>query len=141
MRARAEGGDGDAMLDLGKWYFFGRMGLARDRKQAAGWYQRGHDVGHASCTVRLGLRYALGEGVELDKAYALCLYGIAARGDSELGCYMLAVNLANGWAGLRENAREATRWYRAMESATVRDASDNARNRAAKWLREHAVDS
>ena len=65
----------------------------------------------------------------------------AAKGGSEAGCYNLADCFANGLNGLRENARAATRWYRAMESATVRDADDDARDNAAEWLREHAVES
>ena len=73
--------------------------------------------------------------------YALHLYTAAAGRGSERGCYFLAQCLAGGWAGLRKNARAATRWYRAMESATVREASDEARDKAAKWLREHAVES
>ena len=85
--------------------------------------------------------YGPGEGVEQDGVYAVCLYAMAAKSGSEVGCYHLAKCLASGRHGLRENMREATRWYRAMESATVRDAKDEARDLAARWLREHAVDS
>ena len=142
MRTRAEGGDGDAIHTLAKCYYFGHKGPAKDFKQATGWYRRGHDLGHATCTSDLGRRYERGEGVEQDKAYALYLYAIAAKDGSETGCGNLASCLAEGYLGLRENyAREATRWYRAMESATVRDASETLRADAAKWLREHALDS
>ena len=116
-------------------------GLAKDFKQAAGWWQRGHDLGHVTCTSNLGARYNSGEGVERDGAYAVHLLSIAAARGSEAGCYYLANCFYNGWAGLQPNAREATRWYRAIESATVRDAGEKARDTAAKWLREHAVDS
>ena len=93
------------------------------------------------CTAHLGVRYELGEGVEKDGALAVHLYSIAAARGSELGCYWLAKCFADGLAGLRENAREATRWFRAMESAEVEDASDYVRDKAAEWLREHAVES
>ena len=73
--------------------------------------------------------------------YAVHLYGIAAARGSEHGCYNLGQAFAHGFYGLPKNAREATRWYRAMESAAVRDASDDARDDAAKWLREHAMES
>ena len=143
MRARAEGGDGDAMLALAKWYLRAEKGLTKDDKQAAGWYQRGHDVGNATCTGALGVRYAKGLGVREDWAYALCLYGIAAARGSELACFNLANCLFRGYheIGLQPNVREATHWFRAMGSATVRDAGVIARKKAAKWLREHAVDS
>ena len=141
MRAEAEGGDGNAMFDLGEWYYYEEMGLAKDYKQAASWYQCGDDLGHASCTAQLGLCYARGDGVGKDEALAVHLYTAAAKSGSEVGCYYLANCFANGWNGLRKNARLATRWFRAMESATVREAGDDARDAAAEWLREHAVDS
>ena len=141
VRAEAEDGDAEAMLALGSWYYNGDEGLAKDYKQAAGWLQRGDDLGHATCTVGLGVCYGLGQVVEKDQAYALHLFTAAAARGSEGGCYNLALCLANGWNGLRKNARAATRWFRAMESATVRDADDGARDEAAEWLRKHAVDS
>ena len=141
VRAMAEGGDAEAMSDLGQWYYYGRNGLAKDRKQAADWFQRGDDLGDVTCTAMLGACYDLDDGVEQDEVYAVHLYTAAAARGSEIGCCLLANYLAKGWSGLRKNPRAATRWYRAMESATVRDASDGARDVAAKWLREHAVDS
>ena len=141
MRARAEGGDAEAMRMLGYCYCRGEMGLAEDSKQAADWWQRGHDLGHATCTADLGACYARGEGVEMNKTYAVHLFSIAAKGGSEAGCSNLARAFAAGLKGLPQNAREATRWFRAMESATARDAGDGARDYAAKWLREHAVES
>ena len=140
VRARAEGGDGDAMHELGTWYYQGRKGLTKDFKQAIGWLQRGHELGHATCTNALGVRYTYGQGVKQDKAYAMSLYGIAAGRGSENGCHNLARCLARGMNGVRKNVREATRWYRAMENAAVRDADESFRITAAEWLREHAVD-
>ncbi len=139
LRAMAEGGDAAAMYHLGMLYSTGAMGLSKDLKQAAGWWQRGHDLGDGTCTTLLGLCYARGEGVEKHGLHAACLFGIAAGSGSESGCFYLAHSFANGWFGLR-NAREATRWYRAMESATLRDVEDHIRDKAAKWLREHAVE-
>ena len=45
--------------------------------------------------------------------------------------------------GLRRNAREATRWFRALERAAVADGEDTGaiRKQAAVWLREPAVES
>ena len=141
VRAEAEGGDAEAMCDLGNWYYFGKKGLTKDFKQAAGWWQRGDDLGQVKCTAMLGACYAQGHGVEKDEVYAVHLYTAAAARGSQVGCYFLANYLAMGWGGMRSNARAATRWFRAMESAEAEDASDGARDDAAKWLREHAVDS
>ena len=136
----AANGDAEAMCELGLYYYDGEMGLAVDYKQAADWFQRGDDLGHATCSAMLGRCYEEGCGVEKDEVYSLCLYGIAAARGSELGCHNLAAQLSAGRCGARTNARAATRWYRAMERATVRDAFDLARDSAAEWLRKHAVE-
>ena len=136
----AEGGDAQAMYRLARWYYFGDMGLSKDPKQAAGWWQRGYELGHAACTSELGLCYAQGDGVEEDEVHAVCLFGIAAGRGSESGCFRLAHSFAHGLYGLRQNAREATRWFRAMESATVRHKTHSSRDLAAEWLSKHAVE-
>ena len=140
MRERAEGGDGEAMYEMGELHYYGKKGVARDYVQSARWFQRGHDVGHVKCTTSLGFCYEYGEGVEEDATYALYLYVLAAKGGSEKGCNFLALSFDRGEVGLSRNAREATRWFRAMESAEVRDASERSRAAAADWLRENAVE-
>ena len=49
MRAMAEGGNGDAILWMGEWYYTGKKGFPIDFKQAVGWFQRGYELGHLSC--------------------------------------------------------------------------------------------
>ena len=39
-RARAEGGDGEAMFRLGNWHGHGKYGLAKDAAQSRAWYER-----------------------------------------------------------------------------------------------------
>ncbi len=141
LRAEAEGGDADAMNWLGHSFYNGKCGLPVDYEQAASWYQRGHDLGNATCSASLGLCYEEGDGVEKDEAYALHLASIAADRNSEAGCFALATYFAQDMAGMRPNLREATRWFRAMESASLRDAIDCLRDQAAVWLRKNAVES
>ena len=117
------------------------MGLAKDYKQAFSWFQRGYDLGDASCTSGLGVCYDRGDGVEQEEAYAVHLYTAAACRGSANACYCLAECFAEGCAGLRKNARAATRWYRAVESAEVDDLADSHHEDAAAWLRENAVES
>ena len=140
MRAKAEAGDAHAMCKMGNWYRHGKMGLAEDLEQAAGWWRRGHDLGDPSCTSGLASQYEFGEGVEQEEAYALHLHTAAACRGSAHACYNLGVSFADGDCGLRPNAREATRWYHAMESAEVDDTDEEYREEAATWLRENAVD-
>ena len=139
-RAKAEAGDAHAMWKMGHWYRRGKMGLAEDDKQAAGWWRRGHDLGNPPCTSALALQYDYGDGVEQEEAYALHLYTAAACRGSAKACHDLAVSFADGDCGLRPNLREATRWYRAVESAEIDDLDEEFRDEAAKWLRENAVD-
>lgn len=137
MVKRAETNDGDAMYNLGLWYNNGHHGLAVDSKKAVSWYQRGHNLGHATCTSALGLCYEEGVGVRRDVVYAVCLYSIAAARGSEAGCHNLAIYLSAGHGGLRENESAATHWFRAAVRAPVRDASASARDTIATWLHDH----
>ena len=140
VRARAEAGDAESIEQMGSWYYIGKKGLAKDVEQATGWWQRGHDLGHAKCTSTLAIQYEFGHGAEQDKAYALHLHTAAACRGSAVACFNLAVSFADGDCGLRQNPREATRWYRAMESAKMKDADDDCHAEAAEWLRDNAVD-
>ena len=139
-RAKAEAGDAIAIFKMGNWYVEGTNCLMKDVKQAAGWRQRGHDLGDPLCTSRLASHYEFGHGVEREHSYAMHLYTAAACRGSAQACYDLALSFDNGDCGLRPNPREATRWFRAMESAKIDDTVDECHAEAAKWLRENAVD-
>ncbi|MEL0147680.1 MAG: hypothetical protein VW937_04440, partial [Actinomycetota bacterium] len=65
-------------------------------------------------------------------------YSMAAARGSENGCANLGACFAAGSLGLQKNLREAERWFRAMGSASVRDADDSQRGEVANWLRERA---
>ena len=80
------------------------------------------------------------EAKKRDKAYAMHLYTAAACRGSASACYILADVFAGSDCGLRPNPREATRWFRAMESAKIDDTDEEDHDLAAEWLREHAVD-
>jgi len=44
-RVAADGGDGDAMFNLGVYYEQGRGGLPKSREEAAMWYRKAAAVG------------------------------------------------------------------------------------------------
>ena len=139
-RAKAEAGDARAMCKMGSWHHGGKMGLAEDLEQAAGWWRRGHDLRDPPCTAGLAIQYEYGEGVKQEGAYAVHLYTAAACRGSAKACYNLALSFARGDLRLRPNLREATRWYRAVESAEIDDAAEEYHDKAVEWLRENAVD-
>ncbi len=140
-RALAEGGDGDAMYDMGDWYQQGMKGLAVDFKQAVGWWERGYEIGNMRCTANLAFCYVQGVGVEKDDVYGMYLNSIAALRGSALARFNLGLSFANGLLGMRKNVREAERWFRSMRSASVRDVTDSHHDEATNWLREHADSS
>ena len=140
-RAKAESGDTKAMCKVGTWCEEGSMGLAKDLQQATGWYRRGHNLGDPTCTTCLGFRYEDADNPEI-YPYAAHLYTAATAGGSMLGCYYLATSFTGGGVGLQQNHRKATRWYRAMQSASVHDLSDDEddmNEQAVDWLRKNAV--
>lgn len=120
-RARAEGGDVEAVILMAEWYGDGSKGLAKDEKEALVWWRRGHDLGDPWCTSSLGSCYEDGDGVEVDKAYAVHLYTAAACRGSKYACACLAKCFEEGACGLQPNKREATRWLREIERAEVAD--------------------
>ena len=61
----------------------------------------------------------------------------AAELGSEGACGLLGLANAEGVFGFDKDPQEATRWYREMQTCAVRNASDELREQAAAWLREH----
>ena len=140
VRAKAEDGDGDAILELGIIYCDGKRGLPKDRVEAVVWFQRGHTLDHASCTMQLGGCYKLGYGLEKSFSMATYLYVIAAKNGSEHACYELGHSIACEYSDMKRDEPEVTRWFRAMEKATCRDSFPDCRTYAARWLRQYAAE-
>jgi TPR repeat protein len=75
--AQAEGGDAEAMNNVGEIYEQGVRG-ASDPAQAAGWYRRAAEAGSRRAQRNLGALYEQGLGVERDPSAALAWYRRAA---------------------------------------------------------------
>lgn len=83
LHARAVAGDGVAQYELALAFDAGR-GVRRDAVQAAKWYLRAAEQGHAASQNRLGLMYLAGEGVPRDEAVAAGWFDqAAAQGSAE----------------------------------------------------------
>ena len=65
------------------------------------------------------------------------MLGWAAALGSEHACGTLGQLNAEGRHGFDKNPQEATRLYREMEKCNDLDSSEETRERAAAWLREH----
>ena len=125
-----------AMCVLGIWYDLGEKGLTKDLAKAFEWYEKSHEAGDASGTGALGWCYLVDEGVPKCLARGAMLLGEAARGGSAVACYKLGLSYAEGLWGFPKDEKMARRYY-SMMSAAIEDCTDDAKEDAATWLREH----
>ena len=83
LRAQIARGDVEAEVALGNLYEAGSV-LPQDPAQAAEWYRRAADKGHAGAQMNLAMMYFDGEGVPRDVAQAVAWYEKAAdRGEAD----------------------------------------------------------
>ena len=65
------------------------------------------------------------------------LLGEAAGRGSKVSCYKLGRAYAEGGHGFPKDETMARRYYSKVASAAIKDCSDDAKERAATWLRAH----
>jgi len=76
LRARAEQGDADAQVRLGRSYASG-TGVPQDDAEAVRWYRLAAEQGGATAQVNLGVMYAEGTGVPQDDVQAHMWFDLA----------------------------------------------------------------
>ncbi|MBI5686400.1 MAG: sel1 repeat family protein [Verrucomicrobia bacterium] len=109
LRAKAEDGDAHAQNELGRAFFLGLFGLAKDEAESARWFRMAAEQGDAAAQYNLGWRYADGRGVPTDKTEAVKWYRKAAEqnhpdAQAHLGyCYYTGTGVEKDWA-------EAYKW-------------------------------
>ncbi|MCX6909586.1 MAG: tetratricopeptide repeat protein [Verrucomicrobia bacterium] len=109
LRVKAEDGDLHAQNELGRAYFLGLFGLAKDEVESAKWFRMAAEQNDAVAQYNLGWRYADGRGVPMDKAEAVKWYRKAAEqghpdAQAHLGyCYYMGTGVEKDWA-------EAYKW-------------------------------
>lgn len=136
-RRLAEAGDSNAMHSLGLWYVKGEAGLAKDYDKAFAWFTRSAEKDNVYGLAACGRAYAEGEGVVEMATQGVLMVARAAEMGSEHSCYMLGWWYQHGLKNLQKGAREALKWYKRMESCKVKDSSENCRETAAGFVREH----
>jgi len=108
-RPLALAGDIEVQYLLARLYYHGQG--VRDYAEAATWYQRAAESGHAQSRNNLGLMHEQGHGVERDEAAAALWYQAAA----EQGLATAQSNLARLYdlgRGVETDAEQAAIWYR-----------------------------
>ena len=110
LRARAEGGDVNAQVELGQKYYAGN-GVEKSGVEAAKWLRKAAEQGHAPAQYDLAVMLDDGQGVQTDKAEALKWYLQAARQGYAKAQYNLGFNYSHG-DGVPQDYAEALSWYR-----------------------------
>ncbi len=108
----AEQGDAEAQCNLGETYYFGK-GVLQDYKEAAEWFRKAAEQGHAHAQYWLGFMYSVyySEGVSYDyKEAAEWFRKAAEQGDAEA---QLEVGYMYYFGhGVSQDYKEAAEWFR-----------------------------
>jgi TPR repeat protein len=112
LRARIAQGDVDAEVALGNLYESGDSTLPLDMAQAAEWYRRAAEKGHAGAQVNVAMMYFEGHGVSRDVAQAIRWYEKAAGQQDAIAMFSLASIYASGAAAIARDTAKAATWYR-----------------------------
>ena len=137
-RAKAEGGDGQAMHLLGVWYQDGKNGLAMDKAQARAWYERSAAVRDPRGIAAFGEYLVLGIGGPMVNVRGLVMVSQAATLGSNLGAYLLGKACFKGIWGLPEDRVQARFWLKKVVDGECeyQHLSARAIAAAAQFLRE-----
>ncbi|CAH0364822.1 unnamed protein product [Pelagomonas calceolata] len=112
MRAKAEGGDGDAMYWLGLAYDTGSKGLAEDEAQARAWYERSAAARNPKGLGSFAECLLTGAGGSQDITLGLVIVTQAAELGSDFGAYALSEAFFFGNYGLQKNSAQARFWLK-----------------------------
>ena len=134
----ADQGDADAIHSLGHAYMHGKMGLARDAKQAREWHERAAKLGHVRgmacfCDCLLG-----GIGGSSNSVVGVLYAGRAAERGSNLASYLLGEGYAKGHYGLPRDEVQAKRFLRKVveNKCEIKHLNKKACERAKRLFEE-----
>ena len=109
MRAKAEGGDGEAMQWMGVSYTYGQ-GVAKDKAQARAWYERSAAARNPKGLASFSHSLLNGIGGPQDTALGLVNLTEAAGLGSDFGAYLLGWAFFSGGYGLPKDPVRARYW-------------------------------
>ena len=79
IRAKAENGDAQSQFELGKAFYFGKLGLDTNQVEGVKWYRKAAEQNFAQAQYGLGFCYGEGKGVTKDYAEAVKWFRKAAE--------------------------------------------------------------
>src|SRR6266581_3241459 len=124
IRAGADKGDAKAQYELGRAFFSGTLGVAKDEAEAVKWFHKAAEQNVADAQFSLGVCYANGRGVAKDDAEAVKWFRKAAEQNDARAQAALGVRYAKG-QGVAKNKAEAVKWFRKAAEQNVADAQYN----------------
>jgi TPR repeat protein len=111
IRAKAEKGDAQSQLLLGRAFALGNLGLATNYVEAVKWLRKAAEQNDATAQFNLGVCYDKGQGVAKDEAEAVKWYRKAAEQNDAKAQHNLGFCYAKG-QGVAKDEVEAVKWYR-----------------------------
>jgi TPR repeat protein len=110
IRAGADKGDAKARYELGRAFFSGTLGVAKDETEAVKWFRKAAEQNVADAQFSLGVCYAIGQGVMKDDAEAVKWFRKAAEQNYADAQYNLGVCYDSG-EGVAKDEIEAYKWW------------------------------
>ena len=111
MRAKAEGGDGEAMQWMGVSYTYGQ-GVAKDEAQARAWFERSAAARHPPGMACFGRNLLRGIGGPEDNVFGIMNVTEAAHMGTDFAAYMLGEAFFKGEYGLPKDPARARFWLK-----------------------------
>ena len=137
MRAKAEGGDGEAMQWMGVSYTYGQS-VAKDDAQARAWFERSAAARNPKGLASFSHCLLSGIGGPQDISLGLVNLTEAAGLGSDFGAYLLGWAFFNGGYGLPKDPVRARYWLKKLVDGECKFKylTDSAKADAAEWLRK-----
>ena len=110
IRAGADKGDAKAQYELGRAFFSGTLGVAKDEAEAVKWFRKAAEQNVADAQFSLGVCYANGQGVTEDDAESVKWFRKAAEQNLADAQYNLGVCYDSG-EGVAKDEVEAYKWW------------------------------
>src|SRR2546430_439433 len=110
IRAGADKGDAKAQYELGRAFFSGTLGVAKDEAEAVKWFRKAAEQNVADAQFSLGVCYDNGRGVTKDEVEAEKWWLHAAGQSEDEAQYNLGVCYDSG-EGVPKDEVEAHKWW------------------------------
>ena len=135
-RAKAEGGDGNAMYNLGLAYEVGSYGLAEDAVQARSWFERSAAARYPQGLAVYGKSLLRGVGGPRDNVFGIMNVTQAAGLGSDVAAFILGFAFFEGVHGLPKDTVRARYWLKKVVDGECEIKHLHQRNiaEAAVWL-------